>query len=110
MWGSALTNLMLSCRKSKLSPEVKKYCVAQYMAIVGYHHSRMIHEYNEKFLPDSKEKENLLQYQDFLKKIREKRVQPVDFVDVRDETYPSSTESTSSMETETGELRKRSST
>jgi hypothetical protein len=77
------------------------------MSIVGYHHSCMIHEYNENFLPDSKEKEIISQYQDFLKKIREKRVKPADFVDVQEEAYPrGESENTSSSSLEI--LRHRS--
>jgi hypothetical protein len=86
MWGSELKNI-IPWGNFKLSPKVTKHCVSQYMAMIGYHHSRMINEYNIKFLPESEEKKKLIQYQDFLKKIRERRVQPSDFVDIQDEVY-----------------------
>jgi sulfur carrier protein ThiS len=100
IWGSALIDIMLFYRNPKLSPEVNKYCIAQYMAIIGYHHSRVINEYNKKFLPDSEKKEKTLQYQDFLKNIREKRVHTLSFVDIQKETYPNGGG-------ELGELRQR---
>lgn len=84
---SAVQYLALKCRKSRLDPELEKYCVGQYYAMVGYYHSRLIHEYNEKFLPNSDEKIKLKQYQEFLKKLRKKTVSPSDFVNVAEEIY-----------------------
>jgi len=81
--------LVLSCRNPRLSPDVTEYCLGQYHNILGYHHSRLIHEYNKSFLPNTCDKTQLNQYQEFLKNVREKKVTPADFVNVSDETYPS---------------------
>jgi hypothetical protein len=91
--GTMLRNFAVCCLRPSLHPVVNKYCLSQYLTILGYHKSRIIHELNSEFLPESDKKIKLNQYVGFLKKIREKKVQP--FVDVAAEIYtPPGTTST----------------
>lgn len=86
----SLTSRMVeSCRKSSVHPQVDEYCMAQYYAIMGYYQSRIINEFNEKFLPENEKIDKTEQYKDVLKKIRENKMSPRDFVDIQEETYES---------------------
>lgn len=111
-----IKNLFLPCRRHRLDPEVKNVCISQYYSLMGHYHSRLVNEYNTKFLPDSQETIKLTQYQEFLKKVREKKIIPSDFVNVSAETYPrtqtnsptpGSPKSDTSVDTQPGGLKKR---
>jgi hypothetical protein len=89
-WGAMIANVIQIYRNSRLSPEVEEYCDLQYRNAVEYHHIQLLREYNEKFLPEFEGKSKLLHYQDFLRKIREKKVLHTDFINIQDEIYRSS--------------------
>ena len=76
IWAAAMVKVKHIRKRMELSNELEQYCNAQYLNMLANNHSSVIQEYNEKFLPDSEEKETLRRYQKLLKKIRKKKILP----------------------------------